>query len=133
MIEFTFWDILRNLLLATRWTVVLSLVAFVGGGSSACVLLFARVSKSRAAGARRLGLHRVLPGHAAADAAVPGLLRPRAARPRRVAVAAAGAGAHALDQRLPRRDLARLRRGIPKGQWEARQPGAELSASRCAT
>ena len=30
MIEFTFWDILRNLLLAARWTVLLSLVAFVG-------------------------------------------------------------------------------------------------------
>ena len=31
MIEFTFWDILRNLLLAARWTVLLSIVAFVGG------------------------------------------------------------------------------------------------------
>ena len=27
MIEFTFWDIVRNLLLATRWTVLLSLAA----------------------------------------------------------------------------------------------------------
>jgi ABC-type amino acid transport system permease subunit len=26
------WDIFRNLLLAARWTVVLSLIAFVGGG-----------------------------------------------------------------------------------------------------
>ena len=32
MTEFTLWDILRNLLLATRWTIVLSLVSFVGGG-----------------------------------------------------------------------------------------------------
>ena len=32
MLEFTLWDILRNLLLAARWTVVLSLVAFIGGG-----------------------------------------------------------------------------------------------------
>ncbi|TIR44849.1 MAG: amino acid ABC transporter permease, partial [Mesorhizobium sp.] len=31
MIEFTLWDILRNLLLAARWTVLLSLAAFVGG------------------------------------------------------------------------------------------------------
>ena len=31
MIEFTTWDIVRNLLLAARWTVVLSLVAFAGG------------------------------------------------------------------------------------------------------
>ncbi|HBM29955.1 MAG TPA: amino acid ABC transporter permease, partial [Halomonas sp.] len=29
MIEFTLWDIVRNLLLAARWTVVLSLIAFV--------------------------------------------------------------------------------------------------------
>ena len=32
MTTFSFWDILRNLLLAARWTVVLSLVCFVGGG-----------------------------------------------------------------------------------------------------
>ncbi len=32
MIEFSLWDIVRNLLLALRWTVVLSLIAFVGGG-----------------------------------------------------------------------------------------------------
>ena len=28
MMEFTFWDILRNLLLATRWTLLLSLIGF---------------------------------------------------------------------------------------------------------
>ena len=49
MMEFTTWDILRNLLLATRWTVVLSLAAFVGGGLLGLVLLFLRTSKSRAA------------------------------------------------------------------------------------
>ena len=31
MVEFTIWDILRNLLLAARWTIVLSLIAFAGG------------------------------------------------------------------------------------------------------
>ncbi|AGW92912.1 amino acid ABC transporter permease [Cupriavidus sp. DF5525] len=45
MIEFTFWDILRNLLLAARWTVVLSLVAFVGGGMVATLVLLLRTSK----------------------------------------------------------------------------------------
>lgn len=45
MIEFTFWDILRNLLLAARWTVVLSLVAFVGGGVVATLVLLLRSSK----------------------------------------------------------------------------------------
>ncbi|WP_454738539.1 amino acid ABC transporter permease [Cupriavidus necator] len=45
MIEFTFWDILRNLLLAARWTVVLSLVAFAGGGVVATLVLLLRTSK----------------------------------------------------------------------------------------
>ncbi|MBB3387820.1 polar amino acid transport system permease protein [Rhizobium sp. BK275] len=44
MIEFTTWDILRNLLLATRWTVLLSLVSFIGGGIVGLLLLFARIS-----------------------------------------------------------------------------------------
>ena len=42
--DFTFWDILRNLLLAARWTVLLSIVAFVGGGIVGLVILLARVS-----------------------------------------------------------------------------------------
>ncbi len=45
MIEFTLWDIVRNLLLATRWTVLLSLVAFIGGTSVGLVILFLRISK----------------------------------------------------------------------------------------
>ena len=44
MIEFTLWDILRNLLLATRWTILLSLVSFVGGGLVGLLLLFLRIS-----------------------------------------------------------------------------------------
>jgi len=32
MMQFTDWDILRNLLLAARWTILLSLLAFLGGG-----------------------------------------------------------------------------------------------------
>lgn len=44
MIEFTTWDILRNLLLATRWTILLSLVSFVGGGALGLLLLFGRIS-----------------------------------------------------------------------------------------
>ena len=42
--DFTFWDILRNLLLATRWTVLLSIVAFIGGGVVGMAILLARVS-----------------------------------------------------------------------------------------
>src|SRR6188472_4112631 len=43
MVDFTFWDILRNLLLAARWTIALSLVAFLGGGIVGIALLFARL------------------------------------------------------------------------------------------
>ena len=47
MNDFSFWVIFSNLLLATRWTIALSLVAFVGGGIVGLALLFARVSKIR--------------------------------------------------------------------------------------
>jgi polar amino acid transport system permease protein len=42
--EFTLWDILRNLLLAARWTVLLSLVAFAGGGIAGLLVLLLRIS-----------------------------------------------------------------------------------------
>ncbi|MFT3688779.1 amino acid ABC transporter permease [Paenirhodobacter sp.] len=45
MTDFSTWDILRNLLLAARWTVLLSLVSFVGGGVLGLVLLFARIGR----------------------------------------------------------------------------------------
>lgn len=48
MIEFSIWDIFRNLLLAARWTVVLSLVAFIGGGLVGALLLVGRLSAARA-------------------------------------------------------------------------------------
>ncbi len=44
MVEFTYGDILSNLLWATRWTILLSLVAFVGGGLLGVGVLLARVS-----------------------------------------------------------------------------------------
>jgi His/Glu/Gln/Arg/opine family amino acid ABC transporter permease subunit len=47
MIEFTLWDIVRNLLLAARWTVVLSLIAFIGGATVGLVLTFMRLSSRR--------------------------------------------------------------------------------------
>ncbi len=49
MIEFSLWDIVRNLGLAARWTVALSLIAFVGGGVVGLGLLIARISKSKLA------------------------------------------------------------------------------------
>jgi polar amino acid transport system permease protein len=42
VVEFSLWDIGSNLLLAARWTLVLSLIAFVGGGLVGLALLVAR-------------------------------------------------------------------------------------------
>ena len=50
MVDFSLWDILRNLLLAARWTVALSLVAFIGGGLVGLALLTARLGGGRATG-----------------------------------------------------------------------------------
>lgn len=50
MIEFSLWDILRNLLLALRWTVGLSLIAFAGGGVVGLLLLVARIARVPGAG-----------------------------------------------------------------------------------
>lgn len=44
MVDFSLWDILRNLLLAARWTVVLSLIAFLGGSVVGLLLLVARTT-----------------------------------------------------------------------------------------
>jgi polar amino acid transport system permease protein len=45
MLQFTFWDILSNLLIATRWTLILSAIAFVSGGIVGLLLLFMRTSR----------------------------------------------------------------------------------------
>lgn len=56
MVDFSMWDIVRNLLLAARWTVALSAIAFVGGGLVGLALLVARIA--RWPGARRgVGLY----------------------------------------------------------------------------
>jgi polar amino acid transport system permease protein len=47
MVDFSIWDIFRNLLLAARWTVLLSLIAFLGGGLVGLALLIARIAKLR--------------------------------------------------------------------------------------
>jgi polar amino acid transport system permease protein len=49
MVDFSFWDILRNLILAARWTVVLSLIALTGGGLVGLALLCARLAKLKGA------------------------------------------------------------------------------------
>ncbi len=45
MVDFSLWDILCNLLLALRWTVLLSLLAFVGGALVGGGLLLARIAR----------------------------------------------------------------------------------------
>ncbi len=47
MYNFTLWDILSNLLLAARWTVLLSVIAFVCGGIAGILVLLARVAPLR--------------------------------------------------------------------------------------
>jgi len=45
MVDFSLWDIFRNLLLAARWTVGLSLVAFAGGALVGLALLLVRLAR----------------------------------------------------------------------------------------
>ena len=45
MTTFTDWDIIRNLLLAGRWTVALSLIAFLGGAGVGLGLLLLRLAR----------------------------------------------------------------------------------------
>lgn len=47
MTDFTLWDIVRNLLLSMRWTLALSLIAFIGGGVVGLLLTLARLSPSK--------------------------------------------------------------------------------------
>jgi polar amino acid transport system permease protein len=62
MVDFTLWDIARNLLLAARWTVVLSLIAFIGGGLVGLALLVARLSRWRGLPAAVAGYVQVFQG-----------------------------------------------------------------------
>lgn len=47
MTQFSFFDIFSNLIYATGWTVLLSLVSFVGGSILGLILLFARIGKRK--------------------------------------------------------------------------------------
>ena len=47
MTDFTLWDIVRNLLLAARWTILLSAIAFAGGAVFGLILLLMRIGKRR--------------------------------------------------------------------------------------
>ena len=44
MSDFSFWDIVRNLLTGLQWTLLLSLVAFIGGGLIGLLVMTLRIS-----------------------------------------------------------------------------------------
>lgn len=46
--DFTLWDILRNLLFAARWTLLLSAAAFIGGTVVGLAIMIARIAERRA-------------------------------------------------------------------------------------
>jgi len=47
MNDFTIWDMARGLLLAARWTIALSLVAFIGGAVVGMLMLLLRTRRGR--------------------------------------------------------------------------------------
>jgi polar amino acid transport system permease protein len=47
MTDFTLWDLVRNLLLAARWTLLLSAIAFAGGGIVGLALLLVRIGRNK--------------------------------------------------------------------------------------
>ena len=131
MIEFTVWDIFRNLLLAARWTVVLSLVAFIGGGIVGMLLLIGRLSATRAVpGAQKAAriARRTLDGYVLLFQGTPLLMQLFLAyfglALFGINVPAWVAAAVALTL-YTSAYLAEIWRGcvdaIPKGQWEAAQ------------
>ncbi|WP_374631956.1 amino acid ABC transporter permease [Ferrovibrio sp.] len=46
MMQFTLWDIVRNLLIAAQWTVLLSLIAFIGGGIVGLLVCVGRIARN---------------------------------------------------------------------------------------
>lgn len=45
--DFTLWDIIRNLLVGLQWTLALSLVAFIGGGVIGLLVMTLRIADKR--------------------------------------------------------------------------------------
>ncbi|MEE4460876.1 amino acid ABC transporter permease [Azotobacter chroococcum] len=47
LVQFTIWDIVRNLLEGGKWTLALSLIAFLLGGTVGLLILLARIARNR--------------------------------------------------------------------------------------
>lgn len=76
MMNFTDWDIVRNLLLAARWTLLLSLTAFFRWRAGDITVAIGTAKPAPLGGAFYVSLCRCVSGNAAADATVSGLFRP---------------------------------------------------------
>ena len=131
MVEFSIWDIFRNLLLAGRWTVALSLTAFIGGGLVGALLLVGRLLATRTAPGAQTGaraVSRVLDGYISLFQGTPLLMQLFLAyfglALFGINVPAWVAAAVALTL-YTSAYLAEIWRGcvdaIPRGQWEAAQ------------
>lgn len=68
MIEFTLWDIVRNLVLATRWTLVLAVASLALGATAGIAILLCRISGRR-------WLRRLAAGHIALFQGTPLLMQ----------------------------------------------------------
>lgn len=119
MVDFSLWEIVRNLLLAARWTIGLSLLAFVGGGIVGSVLVLVRLSRWRS-------LHRLAAAYVQVFQGVPLLVQ--------LFLAYYGLGLFGINTSpwvaagmgltlYTSAFLSEIWRGcveaIPKGQWEA--------------
>ena len=96
------------LILAARWTVVLSAMAFVGGGVGGFVVAVARVSPYRPVATLAAAFIKVVQGTPLLMQLYLVYFGASLLRPHQRRVDGGGAGPHPLRQRLPRRDLARL-------------------------
>ncbi len=117
---FLLGNMVRNLLTGLQWTLLLSLVAFVGGGLIGLLVMTLRISSKAFRTQSGPHLYRTVPGHAAAHAAVPGVFRHRAAGGGHLALAGSG---DCPDTCLPAptslRSGAVVSTPSPTGQWEA--------------
>ena len=62
LVQFSNWDIIRNLLDGGKWTLALSLIAFVLGGGVGLLILFARITHNRIVQALAKGYIEVFQG-----------------------------------------------------------------------
>jgi polar amino acid transport system permease protein len=115
MDQFTTWDIARNLLLATRWTILLSVIAFIGGGIVGFAIMLLRVSDLKPLRAVSIGYIDVLQGTPLLMQLFLCFFGISLHRPRSFAAGRCVDRADGLHQRVSRRNLARVRGRDSKG------------------